>query len=455
MTNSRDNDSKRRGRRPSRRSRPTPAKSPRLRSSSDEEMGTVDERSTPSEEEPLEELGSDEAVEFLDEDLLVEENTGQVEMGEIGATSPPVEDIDEDFSEEEWGFDEEPEEEPTAIRSAEGLKSSGAVQRMDLEDLEEMDGAAEDMSFLDRPTSEVDLRQEPDLMEENRRDPLRVAEGFNTQESWAATGEHEAAPAPETTMEHDLADAEEISPEEAEEILGQEVEGGDEPGGPVASEAPLTDDDVTPIPGTQEAPMEGTPTSVAEEQAPVAEAEEAPAAEAGEAPAAEAEEAPAAEAEEALAAEAGEAPAAEAGEALAAEAGEAPAAEAGEAPVAEAEEALAAEAEEAPAAEVGEAAAAEAEEVMEEVAADQAPAEEAPRRRGSQGLESLGELPPVGEGDANAPWMTDRSAFGEQAHRLALRKRWKALAVLTRQALAQATWEIGRASCRERVCVGV
>jgi tetratricopeptide (TPR) repeat protein len=309
-------------------------------------------------------------VEFLDEELLVEENTGQVSVGEIGAAPGAVEDLDDLEEElptqdmagvhphqEVWPEGEGQEEDVTSIRSEEDLASSGKVQRLDLEDLEEM-GGEEDMSFLDRPTAEVELPQAPDLMEEERRDPLKVAEGFNTQQSWEATGEHGAAP--EAGRDVEEVGAEEVG---AEEI---DMDGGSRVGVEAAAEAE---------PKAEAGPeLEGEPglEQMAE-----------PAAEAAAEPEPEAEPEPRTDPE--------------------------------------AEDGVEPEAEQQPGGALPE---------MEG---------RIERRSGDLGLEALGDLPEPDQTGASA-LESDRAAFQEQAHRLALRKRWEALALLTRQALVRAPW---------------
>jgi len=99
-------------------------------------------------------------VEFLDDDLLVVENTGEVRIGEIGGDS------DDD--------DQGDDGERTAVAFRADVMDSGRVQRADLEDLEDL---GENEAFVDRPTAELNLSSDHDDIAPGRR-ALDAASGF-------------------------------------------------------------------------------------------------------------------------------------------------------------------------------------------------------------------------------------------------------------------------------------
>ncbi len=372
-----------------------------------------------SENDSVENLDLEEDVEFLDEALLVEENTSGVSVGEIEEKGGKDRDGNDSSSDAVWNSGEVgADDEATVLRAEEDIKSSSRIQRLDLEDLEDMDGGDDDMSFLDRPTSQIDLKQEPDLMDEERREPLRIAQGFDTHESWASTGEHEAAP-PETTMEHDLLDAEEITPEEAGELLGkksniaeEKVSEGALDGEQKAHETESTEKDgideisdkkqdarmVVEEAGEQEAAIEGEDVEISDNEI--------------------------LESREVFGKKIADVKTPEATE------------------ITDVLTTVSADGVESDKAGFSEERADHEHSEVDVGIKDtgEPKLKESRKRKGSEGLEELGEVSQTMDIEGSASWLAQRSSFQDQAHRLALRKRWRSLADLTRQALEHAAW---------------
>ncbi|MCD6499263.1 MAG: tetratricopeptide repeat protein [Deltaproteobacteria bacterium] len=167
-------------------------------------------------------------VEFLDEDLLVVENTGEVRIGEISG--------DDD-------------KEKTAVAFRSDVLESARVQRVDLEDLDDM---GENAAFLDRPTAELNLDSEHGDLQSGRR-ALDVAAGFGDAEPTLTPETREGfaegqstAPLPEQmTDDVVIEDAQtsggaiEVSDAEVVEEVAEAVEATEESGSESAAEASM------------------------------------------------------------------------------------------------------------------------------------------------------------------------------------------------------------------------